>query len=70
VCPLSQSVRYVEKKTCELAVRAPRFADSPITIGAGLAEIGFTFESFTKQFFNLVLLMRLGEAEVCHDAIL
>ena len=40
---------YVEKKTCEFAERALRTAGSPRTIGAGSAEIGFVFESFTSN---------------------
>lgn len=41
---------YVEKKTCEFAVQADRIAGFPVTIGAGFAEIGFIFESFTSSF--------------------
>jgi hypothetical protein len=44
---------YVEKKTCEFAVQAARIADIPWTIGAGLAEIGFTLESFTSSSSTL-----------------
>ena len=40
---------YVEKKTCEFAVQPARIADIPWAIGAGLAEIGFTLESFTSS---------------------
>lgn len=40
---------YVEKKTCEWAVQPARIAGIPWTIGAGLAEIGFTLESFTSS---------------------
>jgi hypothetical protein len=41
----NRPIRYVEKKTCEVAVPAVRTADFPSTIGAALAEIGFTVES-------------------------
>jgi hypothetical protein len=46
---LSSRSSYVEKKTCECAVQPARIAGIPWTIGAGLAEIGFTFESFTSS---------------------
>jgi len=42
-------MRYVEKKTCEFAAKPARIADSPFTIGAGLAEIGCTFESLNSS---------------------
>ena len=34
-------------------MQAARIADIPWTIGAGLAEIGFTFESFTSRASTL-----------------
>ena len=47
------SIRQVEKKTCEFAVQAARIAGIPWTIGAGFAETGFTFESFTSSSSTL-----------------
>jgi hypothetical protein len=44
---------YVEKKTCEFAVQAAKIANFPSAIGAGLAEMGFIFESFTSSFSTL-----------------
>jgi hypothetical protein len=46
-------VAYVEKKTCEFAVQAARIANFLSAIGAGLAEIGFIFESFMSSFSTL-----------------
>ncbi len=51
--PSDPTIRYVEKKTCEFAVQAARIADIPWTIGAGFAEIGFTFESLTSSSSTL-----------------
>jgi hypothetical protein len=46
---VGSTILYVEKKTCEFAVQAARSAGFPSTIGAGFAEIGFIFESFTSS---------------------
>src|SRR5271169_3478554 len=53
VATVRSTISYVEKKTCEFAVRAARIAGFPSTIGAGLAEIGFIFESFTSSSSTL-----------------
>lgn len=47
---LSSRFSYVEKKSLACAVLPARTADIPRTIGAGLAEMGFTLESFTSSF--------------------
>jgi len=49
---LDLPIRYVEKNTREFAVQA-RIAAFAGTIGASLAEIGFTFESFTSSASTL-----------------
>ncbi len=50
---VGSTIRYVEKKTCEFAELAARIVGFPITIEAGLGEIGFIFESFTSSSSTL-----------------
>jgi len=50
---VGQTIRYVEKKTCESAENASRIAASPRTMGAGFAEIGCTFESLRSRASTL-----------------
>jgi len=43
----------MSKKTCEFAEQAARIAGPPCTMWAGLAEIGFTFESLASSSSTL-----------------
>jgi hypothetical protein len=51
-------------------VQLARMADIPRAIGAGLAEIGFTLESFTNQLLNFALFVRLEKDDLRHGLIL
>ena len=56
----NQRIRYVEKKTRGFAVLAARIAGFPTTTIAGLAAIGFIFDSFRSSSSTLRCSCRWG----------
>jgi len=63
LCCFLLALGYVEKKTRECAVQLAGIVDIPWAIGAGLAEIGFTLESFTRNQPRLDWLILVSQSE-------